>query len=375
MSKPRVLIFTETALAVSETFIANHCRSCERYEATLVVLYGKADHHSDVPIFRLAGDGKPGALQRLMFRLGHSKALDGLIDRLKPDIIHAHYLPNGVFMLPYARRHGIPLVVTVHGHDATRKLKRNSVYDQIYRVGRVALQRDAAAILPVSNFLRDVLVTGGFNPARLRTHYLGVPMGIGLLLDIEKTSPTILFVGRLVAKKGIDVVLDAFALIRRQRQDAELYIVGDGPLRGMVNKRATEIGGVIVHGAQPADITQRLMAEARLLVLPSRQAEDGDVEGFGLVLAEAQALGLAVVTANVGGTAEALDPGQTGFAVDPTDSAAVAAACLRLLGDPQLASEMGRRAYAHARQHFDLAKQTRKLEAIYDDLLARATVP
>jgi colanic acid/amylovoran biosynthesis glycosyltransferase len=182
-----------------------------------------------------------------------------------------------------------------------------------------------------------------------------------------------LFVGRLVEKKGIGVVLDAFAQVHDHRSDAVLHIVGDGPLRALVDQRAAEFGSVIVHGAQPPDFIQELMKGMRLLVLPSQRAPDGDVEGFGLVLAEAQALGLPVVTANFGGTLEAIVASQTGLAVDPTDSRALAAACLQLLGDDVLAGEMGMQAYAHARQHFDLARQTPKLEAIYDDVLARAT--
>lgn len=374
MSKPKVLIFTETSLAISETFIANHCRSLQRYDFTLVALYGADKHHSDVAVTTLHGDDKPGALRRLAFRIGRDKALHTLIDRLKPDLIHAHYLPNGVFMRPYAKRFGIPLVVTVHGHDATRQLRRSSVYDQIYRHGRAALIRDAAMVMPVSDFLRQILLKDGFAPPRLKTHYLGVPMSDAPPLAVGDAPPSMLFVGRLVAKKGIDVVLDAFAQVRLHRPDAMLHIVGDGPLRSLVDKRAAEIGKIMVHGAQSADVTQQLMRQARLLMLPSRPAENGDVEGFGLALAEAQGLGLPVVTSNAGGTLEAIVPDQTGFAIEPSDSGALAAACLRLLGDDALARAMGGRAYAHAREHFDLAKQTPKLEAIYDAVLAQAAM-
>jgi colanic acid/amylovoran biosynthesis glycosyltransferase len=167
VTKPRVLIFTETALALSETFIANHCRSLERYEYTLVALYGMTNHHSDVPLTRLNGDVRPGSLRRFAFRAGRDRALSALISRVRPDVMHAHYLPNGVFLRPYAKRHNVPLVVTVHGHDATRRLKWNSVYDQMYRLGRTALIRDAAVVLPVSNFLRDILLEDGFTPSSI----------------------------------------------------------------------------------------------------------------------------------------------------------------------------------------------------------------
>jgi glycosyltransferase involved in cell wall biosynthesis len=175
-------------------------------------------------------------------------------------------------------------------------------------------------------------------------------------------------VGRLVAKKGLDAVLRAFAMVRSARPDAELHIVGDGPLRRLLPRSGQHSDGVIWHGAQTPDRVRQIMEGARLLTLPSRQVDDGDAEGFGLVLIEAQALGIPVVTSDRGGTLEAVLPGVTGLAVDPTSATALADAFLQLLNDPQRAASMGTSARLWVQENFDIRQQARALERIYDEL-------
>lgn len=368
MSRRRVLVFTETALALSETFIAAHCRHLQRYDNTLAALSSSGDHHPDIPRHLLFPQGS-SPTQRLAFRLGLSHHMDRLIAQERPDIIHAHYLTNGAFMVPYAERHNIPLIVTAHGHDATRALRPFSVYDQIYRFQHKRLRQKAAMVLPVSNFLRAKLLAAGFPPERTLTHYLGVQLPDRIPVDLAANPPRILFVGRLVAKKGIDKVLEAFNLVHASKPDAELHIVGDGPLRDMVISKTQTSPAIIWHGAQPPERTQEIMTGARLLTLPSRQASDGDVEGLGLVLLEAQALGIPIVTSKGSGTAEALLDGETGLAVDPTSSQDLAQAFLRFLHSPELARSIGKSATRFVRENFDITARTQILEQIYDGAL------
>ncbi len=172
-----------------------------------------------------------------------------------------------------------------------------------------------------------------------------------------------------MAKKGLDKVLEAFEQVRSVKNDAQLHIVGDGPLRDLVIAKARAIGGIMWHGAQSPDRTQRIIATARLLALPSRRAPDGDVEGLGLVLLEAQALGIPVVAASTGATAEAVAEGESGFTVDSDNSEQLAAAFLKLLSDTELARTMGAKAYQFVRQNFDIAERTQLLEQVYDTVL------
>jgi glycosyltransferase involved in cell wall biosynthesis len=268
MNRKRVLVFTETALALSETFIAAHCRSLQQYEYRLVALYRSGEHHGDVRRHLLFPSGKPNAFARLAFRLGYNRQLDTLIEAFQPDIIHAHYLTNGAILAPYAGGHGVPLIITVHGHDALRILRKGSVYDQLYRLQRRRLTRHTATLLPVSNFLRERLLAGGFLPERTRTHYLGIELPSTPPASPASNPPHIVFVGRLVAKKGLDVVLRAFAMVRSARPDAELHIVGEyvrlgqGPSSG--SHGCGSDGGSLEHRAAAGPPHSGLLATAWL---------------------------------------------------------------------------------------------------------------
>jgi glycosyltransferase involved in cell wall biosynthesis len=186
---------------------------------------------------------------------------------------------------------------------------------------------------------------------------------------IIQSPPRIVYAGRLVEKKGIDKVVEAFAIVRKVMPEAELHVAGDGPLRPLVERAAREIGAITVHGAMPNTKLLDLMASARVFTMPSREAADGDSEGFGLVLIEAQSMGVPVVTSNQTGAAEALADGKTGFTTDPTDADALATAYLRFLSNAELAAKMGREAFAYVRENFDIKRQSARLEAIYDDVL------
>ncbi len=140
-------------------------------------------------------------------------------------------------------------------------------------------------------------------------------------------------------------------------------------MRYLVLAKAQTSSNITWHGAQPPERTAQIMAGARLLTLPSRQAKDGDVEGLGLVLLEAQALGIPVVTSNTDGPAEALLDGKTGFAVDPTSSTDLAQAFLRLLNSPELARACGANGAGFVRETFDVAARTQILEHIYDQVI------
>lgn len=370
----RVLVFAEAALAASETFIANHCRSLSRYDHTFVAFERRADEHPDVARTIIAAGGSYLRWQRLLFRLGLDKRVDRLIAQLKPDIIHAHYLMGGAFILPYAQRAGIPLVTTGHGYDVMRRLDLFSSYSMAYRLRRLGLKRHCALTLPVSDYLRRKLVTAGFPENRLQVHYLGIPLESDPPAPVVQSPQRIVYAGRLVENKGIDRVLDAFAIIRNTMPGAELHIAGDGPLRGLVEKSAREIGAITVHGALPHPKILELMAGARVFTMPSREASDGASEGFGLVLIEAQSLGIPVVTSNQTGAAEAVVHGETGLCVNSNNAAALAKAYVQFLGNAEFAARIGEAGYRFVRRNFDINIQTAKLEKIYDDLIAANSI-
>ncbi|MDX1531860.1 MAG: glycosyltransferase family 4 protein, partial [Rhodothermales bacterium] len=152
--------------------------------------------------------------------------------------------------------------------------------------------------------------------------------------------PTVSFAGRLVPKKGVDVLLRAMARVVEALPEARLLLLGDGPERGRLERLAAELelgGAVAFLGHRPRAEMERLVAEAWVQAVPSVWAEP-----FGLVTAEALMRGTAVVTSNTGGTSEQVLEDETGLVVPPGDAEALAAALLHVLGDRERAERMGR---------------------------------
>jgi phosphatidylinositol alpha-1,6-mannosyltransferase len=165
--------------------------------------------------------------------------------------------------------------------------------------------------------------------------------------------PTIVTVARLRDRyKGHDVLIEALAPIREQVPEAELVVIGDGPLRDELEQLAhtAGVGGAVRFlGAVSDEERNRWLRRAHLFAMPSRLPDDGRAgEGFGIVYMEAAAYGLPVVAGNVAGALDAVADGETGLLVDPTDPCAVAAAIARLLLDGELAQRLGRAGAARA---------------------------
>ncbi len=163
--------------------------------------------------------------------------------------------------------------------------------------------------------------------------------------------PTLLFIGRLKPQKRPDVLLDALARVRR-KLDVRLWLCGDGPLRGDVERRISELGlgdAVDVLGFQDNPFT--LMRRADLFVLTS------DFEGLPNALIEAQGLGLpAVATRCPFGPDEIIEDGVTGRLVELGDAEGTAQAILEILGDSGLRQRMAQAARERARRRYDLPR-------------------
>lgn len=156
--------------------------------------------------------------------------------------------------------------------------------------------------------------------------------------------PWVLTVARLEPYKGVDTALKAIAQCRREGVDVGYLIVGSGKKRSLFVKLAKELGitdAVRFVGNVPEEELPALINVGAAYVGVSRRADGSRVEGFGVALAEASACGLPVIAGQSGGLAEAVQDGETGLVVDPDDSAEVAAAIKRLLGDQLLARRLG----------------------------------
>jgi colanic acid/amylovoran biosynthesis glycosyltransferase len=289
---------------------------------------------------------------------------------LEPALIHAHFGLDGAQALPLARELGVPLVVTFHGFDATMTDEfagRSFHKHRLYLRRRKELQRAGALFLAVSEFVRGRLLDQGYPEERLVVHYTGVDVEEFEPAREEAREPVVLFVGRLVEKKGCEYLIRAMERVQRERPEVSLWVIGDGPLRGPLERLAQErLRAARFLGGQPPEEVRRRIGRAKVFCVPSVVAESGDAEGFGMVFAEAQAMGTPVASFASGGIPEAVSDGETGLLAPERDAAGLAESILALLEDEELWSRMSAAGIEYVRRRFDLRRQTARLEELYE---------
>jgi len=375
-----VAVYRTQILPRSETFVRDQSLALRRWRP---ILFGERQIH-DLPLETLPAaslyEGPPRFVQKLQGSAWRrfNRAMPGIVKlarRIHPNLIHAHFGFDGVEAWPLAKVLGVPLVVTLHGSDITTEMdwfsagragRRWQSYPE--RLARLA-QQNQVRFVAVSENIREAALKAGLPGTKISVRYIGVdtkrfaPVG----LPVGKRAPVILFLGRLVEKKGAVFLLDAFELLRRVMPDAELIIAGDGPEAAALIARARGIGGVRLTGAFNTEQARHFLATARILCAPSVTAKSGDAEGLQIVILEAQASGVPVVTSARGGATEGIIDGETGFAFAERDVEAMAAHLRRLLTDDDMAQAFSLAATRFAGQKFEIGRCTAALEALYDE--------
>ena len=369
-ARPVAAVFRSPVFNASETFVSGHAAGLVRYQPLMVGLEDKGHVPAGLAGRVLLASG--GERLRLKL-LGAAGGFARRVRPFAPALVHAHFGTDGVLALPIARALGVPLVTTLHGYDVTRSqaalLGSGRLSWMRYALGRARLARGGALFLAVSEAIRGRAIAVGYPSERVVTHYNGVDLARFAVGD-GGDGRTILHVGRLVEKKGTADLLRAFAVVRGTNPDARLAIVGDGPLRGDLERLAGELGlGAAVRfaGFQPVG---EWMRRSAVLAAPSVTARDGDAEGLPTVIVEGAASGLPVVGTRHSGIPEAVLDGVSGFVVPEGDVGALAARLGELLESAELRARMGAAGRALVEAKFDAAKQIVRLEGMYDELTA-----
>ncbi len=363
-----IVIFKETILPPSETFIVAQMRALRKFTPHLVGL--------EPTIKSLALEQKPTLLSplpskaadlrsKLYRRTGFAPLFHNQVRHLQPALLHAHFASGGKTLLPLQQALRLPLVVTLHGGSCVPvQAGRRGVYDQ--------LAEKASLFLCVSDFIRKQALEAGFPAAKLTVHYIGVDRALFHPQVEPVPTDAVLFIGRLVEMKGCEYLIRAMRLVQTSRPASELTIVGDGPLRAFLENVAKELGvRCRFLGVQPASTIRQMLQDYRMLCLPSVTTADGHVEGLGMVLLEAQAMGLPVVATLHAGIPEAVADDVTGILVPERDSEQLASAILRLLNDQDLWTRYHLATRTHIERRFDLERQTALLEDLYTDQINR----
>lgn len=370
--RPTALIFQKRLLRWSETFIAAQGGALSRYRPVFTGLQhtpGGAAYLDGYERSLLAEHTPFLELGKLSLRL-LGRVSPGWLKALRahqPTILHAHFGTTAPTAIPIARALDIPLIVTYHGMDIAIK-PRNSA--QLRERTRVFTAADR--ILAVSEFIAEQLRAAGCPEEKITIHHIGIDTDrFTPGAPSERAAARILFVGRLVAKKGLIHLLRAMPRIQQAVDDVELIIAGDGPLRAESETEAARLGvRARFLGVQTPDQVRELMRQATLFCSPSVVAADGNAEGLPMTILEAQASGLPVVAFPSGGSAEGIVHGETGLVAPPADEDRLAEYTISLLTDSDRLATFSAAAREHVVTRFDLKRQTALLEEIYDEVRA-----
>lgn len=277
------------------------------------------------------------------FIFGQYLILNRLLKTRKIDLIHAHWLiPQGIIAQHLCKKHNIPFIVTSHGGDLyglqgylLTKIKKN-------------VAESASAMTVVSSAMKAYLQEQKIQPKQLSV----IPMGIDLTTrfipnkEIQRKSNEILFVGRLVPKKGINFLLESLTILTKKHPELTLKIVGFGPEEDYLKNLVKQLGlETHVHflGALSQEKLPILYQTATVFVAPFIRADNGDQEGLPVALMEAIGCVCPIVTGQVAGIEDLLGDDYSEASVDPYNIEALADTISHVLQNPLEAQERSKR--------------------------------
>jgi colanic acid/amylovoran biosynthesis glycosyltransferase len=353
-----------------------------------VVLCQKREHAEAFPFtdIRILPKPRTHALRRLwqkqilgrpitIYRSEARRILD-VLHAERAQVLHVYFGHIGVHLLPLLEICPLPVIVSFHGADAGVDLDRPAHLAPTRR-----MLEKAALLLARSESLVERLVELGADRSKIRLHRTGLP-----LADIPITERHVPPDGawhcvqacRLIPKKGLVTALRAFAEFQRQFPQATFTIAGEGPQLPELQSLASSLAitdHVRFVGFLSQTHLRALYAKSHFFLHPSELGANGDQEGVPNAMLEAMATGLPVAATTHGGIPEAVEQGVSGLLTAERDPTALAHSLLMLARDPALYRLMSVAAAARVAAAFDLNAQTRLLEGIYREAIARSVTP
>lgn len=308
-----------------------------------------------------AGRSPVFALVSVAYIVAGMWAIRRLVRRERYDVIHVHWpVPHALFGMVAQRVSGAPVVTTYYGAEL-RLAARSALFTRLLRAGarrsarNVAISRHTADDLArLTGVAAEVIpYSSAFSPHAHSTAR-------------EAKAFTALFVGRLVERKGLPVLLEAWK--RAAMPNARLVIIGGGPDRAALEARAATLGvsgSVEFRGRVSDSELAAAYSEADLFVLPAVVDARGDTEGLGVVLLEAMASNIPVIASAAGGITDVVVDGESGVLVPPGDAEALAAALGRLRNDPGLRAWLAANGAARVRDEFSWDAIADRWAAVY----------
>jgi colanic acid/amylovoran/stewartan biosynthesis glycosyltransferase WcaL/AmsK/CpsK len=309
-----------------------------------------------------------------VFRLGKDAATLSVLYKIAPfvnageyDIVHCHGPKQGQLAILLRDMGAImgKIVTSFHGYNQPylRNAKRRHVFDDLFKKGDL--------FLACSEHMKQWFDHHGWGGRKFIVHRNGIPVSRFLP---SKSQPhhqgpvRVLSVGRLVEKKGFAYAIRGVAKILSRYPMLQYAIAGDGPERSSLERLITELGvasNIRLLGWQERTEVLRLLGQADIFLAPSVTSQDGDQEGIPVVLHEAMASGLPVISTRHTGIPEAVQDGESGFLVGERDINGIADRLTHLLKHPEARWEMGQRGRKHVEDFYNLDTQNDRLIQIY----------
>lgn len=295
------------------------------------------------------------------------------------DLVHAHFGMMGVKALSAVKISRLPLVVTFYGVDGSQ-----AVRDPYWRPRLIRMLSVADKVVVLCDEVGDRLVELGCDRSKLLVWDIGIKVE-----DYPYRPPRMILTGqpvkflivaRFVEKKGYEYLLQAFRnVVRNNGVKASLTIVGNGPLAPVIQKWISVYGLTncvefidTLGNPNFFDLFKRLLNTHDIFVLPSVIAENGDDEGGPpVVIANAQAVGLPVISTPVGGITRAIIDGETGVLIQPKDVRSLSEAMCDLATNPVKVKHISEQARTHVELNFNARLQLEKIVHLYDQLLGK----
>jgi len=300
-------------------------------------------------------------------RRSAAQRLGALVDQLDPAMIHVNdiwWVPHTVRAIASRRSNPVPIVAHVRQEIEPAKVRR-------YWLDRVE------AVIAISRQIEQSLIAGGVSVKNVRTVYSGIDLfkrqlphggqAIRQMIGIPDGAVLLGTIANLFPRKGYEVMLRALPAIVRAAPTVHYVIVGsdDSDYADRLKRLAHELKiADRVHIVGFQDPVQPFLASLDLYVHPAL------MEGFGVAVVEAMAMGKAVVATTTGGLPEVVAQGETGLLVPPGDVESLAATVVSLLQDRVRREQLGRNGSARAHEHFSLDAYVAKVEHLYGQVLA-----
>lgn len=308
------------------------------------------------------------------FLLGQLIGLIRLLRREPFDLIHAHWMvPQGLIAvvgLAMTRRR-IPLLCTSHGGDLFGL--RGGVFKHLKRF----IMRKSAMVTVVSRSMERMVVEMGVPAEEVRVIPMGVDLRNRFSPDpaVKRSELELLFVGRLVEKKGVRFLLEAMPKVLSRHPAVHVTVAGYGPLEGELRDLARRLNleekvdflGMVAQPKLP-----ELYRRAALAVFPFLVARSGDQEGFGLVQVEAMGCGCPVIAGDLPVIHDTITHGESGFLVPPGNSEELADTIVRALEDRESSMRMAAEARKRVTAQFDWEVSAEKYAAVYYHLIRKS---